>query len=113
MLLFFAGSAPKALQKRYKSAPKSLQNCSKRHCRRQPAASRPPACCQPAAVFVPLSFAALALDLILRTDDPLSARVLAASAQLEATLDIHGDLTDVSVVEAQAPGRAVPSAASA
>lgn len=53
-----------------------------------------------AAVFVPLSFAALVVDLVVRTDDPLSARVLAASARVEATLDIHGDLTDVRVVEA-------------
>lgn len=56
-----------------------------------------------AAVFVPLSLVALALDIVFRTtteEDSLSRRVLRASAQLEASLDVHGELTDVSVVEA-------------
>ncbi len=72
-----------------------------------------------AAVFVPLSIAALVLDLVFGADHALSTRVLVASAQLEARLDVHGDLTDVRVVDARvvdapyAPGRAVPSAASA
>ena len=55
------------------------------------------------AVFVPLSLVALALDIVFRTtteEDSLSRRVLRASAQLEASLDVHGELTDVSVVEA-------------
>lgn len=52
-----------------------------------------------AAVFVPLSLAALVVDVLFRTDDSLAMRVLAASARLEATLDIHGNLTDVRVVE--------------
>ncbi|WP_412060156.1 hypothetical protein [Rubrivirga sp. IMCC45206] len=54
------------------------------------------------ALFVPLSLVALALDIVLQTtsdEDSLSRRVLRASAQLEASLDVHGELTDVSVVE--------------
>ncbi|WP_412067111.1 hypothetical protein [Rubrivirga sp. IMCC43871] len=54
------------------------------------------------ALFVPLSLAALALDLVFGTtsqDDSLARRVLRTSAQLEASLDVHGELTDVSVVE--------------
>ena len=70
-----------------------------------------------AALFVPLSLAALVIDLVLRTEDSLAERVLAASARLEAALDIHGDLTDIRTTDAAraayAPGRAVPSAASA
>lgn len=52
-----------------------------------------------AAIFVPLSLAALAVDLLLgmKTDQSLSRRVLETSAQIEASLDIHGDLTDVRV----------------
>lgn len=52
-----------------------------------------------AALFVPLSIVALILDLVVTPDIPLSSRVLAASARLEAHLDIHGDLTDVRVVD--------------
>lgn len=52
-----------------------------------------------AALFVPLSLVALAVDLLLRPADALSARVLAASARMEAVLDVHGALTDVRVVE--------------
>lgn len=52
-----------------------------------------------AAVFVPLSLAALAVDVILMSEDPLSERVLDASARVEAALDIHGDRTDIRVVE--------------
>ena len=66
-----------------------------------------------AALFVPLSLAALVVDLALDSEDPLAGRVLAASARVEAWLDVHGDLTDIRVTAAQAPGRAVPSAASA
>ena len=70
-----------------------------------------------AALFVPLSLAALAVDLVVRPETSLAQRVLAASARLEASLDVHGDLTDIRVTKAaqasQAPGRAVPSAASA
>ena len=52
-----------------------------------------------AALFVPLSLAALAVDLLARHDlaDGLSGRVLRASAELEATIDVHGDLTDIRV----------------
>ena len=55
-----------------------------------------------AAVLVPLSFAALAFDLVTgRADDPdaLSRQVLRVSARLEAAIDVHGDLTDVRVTE--------------
>ena len=55
-----------------------------------------------AALFVPLSWAALAVDLLVRPDAPLSTRVLAASARMEATLDVHGDLADVRLAEAPA-----------
>lgn len=51
-------------------------------------------------LFVPLSLVGLALDVVLqRTDEArsLSRRVLRASAQFEAVLDVHGDLTDVRV----------------
>lgn len=55
-----------------------------------------------AAVLVPLSLAALVVDLLAnRPDDGLSRKVLAASARLEALLDVHGDLTDVRVTEAE------------
>ena len=63
----------------------------------------PNPCLPSSAVFVPLSLVALALDIVFRTtteEDSLSRRVLRASAQLEASLDVHGELTDVSVVEA-------------
>ena len=56
-----------------------------------------------AALFVPLSLLCLALDVVLRqTDDArsLARRVLRASAHIEATLDVHGALTDVRVTEA-------------
>lgn len=56
-----------------------------------------------ATVFVPLSLAALLLDLVTgRGGDPdgLARRVLAASARFEAALDVHGDLTDVRVTRA-------------
>ena len=70
-----------------------------------------------ATLFVPLSLGALVIDLVLRPESPLSQRVLVASDRLEAALDLHGGLTDIRVFEAgrrlQAPGRAVPSAASA
>ena len=55
-----------------------------------------------AAVFVPLSLVALLADLVTgRSGSPasLARRVLAASARFEAALDVHGDLTDVRVVE--------------
>ncbi|PAP79146.1 hypothetical protein B1759_12385 [Rubrivirga sp. SAORIC476] len=55
-----------------------------------------------ATLLVPLSFAALAVDLLTGTaDDPdgLARRVLRMSATLEAKLDVHGDLTDVRVTE--------------
>lgn len=60
-----------------------------------------------AAVFVPLSLAALALDLVTgRGGGPgsLARRVLAASARFEAALDLHGDLTDVRVTGTAASG---------
>ncbi|MGB3542688.1 hypothetical protein [Rubrivirga sp.] len=53
-----------------------------------------------AALFVPLSLVALALDVIARRTgepDALARRVLAASARFEEAIDIHGDLTDVRV----------------
>lgn len=56
-----------------------------------------------AAVFVPLSAAALVLDVLAGTSadpDALSRRVLRASARFEAALDVHGDLTDIEVREA-------------
>ncbi|MEM1116098.1 MAG: hypothetical protein AAF845_17490 [Bacteroidota bacterium] len=58
-----------------------------------------------AALFVPLSIAAVVLDLVLRTDDEASyaRRVLQASARFEAAIDIHGPLTDVRVTEEAAP----------
>ena len=52
------------------------------------------------ALFVPLSLAALVMDVLFRrTRDPdgLARRVLRASAEFEATIDIHGSLTDVRV----------------
>lgn len=52
-----------------------------------------------AAVFVPLSLAALAVDVVVPSDDPLSGRVLDASARFEASLDVHGARTDIRVVE--------------
>ena len=51
-----------------------------------------------AAVFVPLSVAALVVDLLVRPAEPLSDRVLAASARLEAAVDVHGHRTDIRVV---------------
>ena len=55
-----------------------------------------------AAVLVPLSLVALVFDLATgRSEDPdaLSRQVLRVSAQLEAAIDVHGDLTDVRVTE--------------
>ncbi|WP_420454435.1 hypothetical protein [Rubrivirga sp.] len=55
-----------------------------------------------AAVLVPLSLVALVVDLVTGgKDDPdaLARRVLQASARLEASLDVHGALTDVRVAE--------------
>ena len=52
-----------------------------------------------AALFVPLSLAALALDLIFGFDESMAERVLHASAQVEAGLDLHGDRTDIRVTE--------------
>ncbi len=52
-----------------------------------------------AALFVPLSLVALVLDLVVRPEDSLAQRVLVASARLEASLDVHGDLTDIRVAE--------------
>ncbi len=52
-----------------------------------------------AVVLVPLSLAALAVDLVVPSADPLSERVLSLSAQIEATLDIHGHRTDIRLVE--------------
>ena len=50
-----------------------------------------------AALFVPLSIAAAVLDTVTGRDleTGLSGRVLRASAELEAALDIHGELTDI------------------
>ena len=53
-----------------------------------------------AALLVPLSLAALAVDLVVPSADPLSERVLALSAQIEVALDVHGHRTDVRIVEA-------------
>lgn len=52
-----------------------------------------------AAVFIPLSIAALVIDLLLRRSitTGLSGRVLRASAEMEAAIDVHGDLTDIRV----------------
>ncbi|MEO0558249.1 MAG: hypothetical protein AAF170_08710 [Bacteroidota bacterium] len=52
-----------------------------------------------AALFIPLSVVALVLDLVTRRSlsDGLSGRVLRASAQMEAAIDVHGDLTDIQV----------------
>ena len=58
-----------------------------------------------AAALVPLSFAALAVDLATgRADDPdaLARQLLRVSARLEAAIDVHGDLTDVRVTESGA-----------
>jgi len=53
-----------------------------------------------AAVLVPLSGVALILDLLTgQTEDGLARKVLAASARMEAVIDVHGDLTDVRVIE--------------
>ena len=84
-----------------------------------------------AAAFVPLSLAALVLDVLAgwtRSDDALSRRVLRASARFEASVDVHGPLTDIRVTtppepaaeaggggaaEGQGVGRALPSRPSA
>ena len=52
-----------------------------------------------AAVLVPLSLAGLVIDLFTgRTEaDSVARRVLAASARFEAALDVHDDLTEVTV----------------
>lgn len=56
-----------------------------------------------AALFVPLSLAALAVDLLTGRSlaEGLSGRVLRASAELEAAIDVHGDLTDIRVLSSQ------------
>ena len=59
-----------------------------------------------AALFVPLSLAGLALDVLLgQTGEgaSLARRVLRMSAHVEAVLDVHGPLTDVRVTEPRAP----------
>lgn len=58
-----------------------------------------------AALFVPLSLAALVVDVLTRQDleTGLSGRVLRASAEVEAALDVHGDLTDIRLRDASAP----------
>ncbi len=61
-----------------------------------------------AALFVPLSLAALVVDLLAGRDlaEGLSGRVLRASAEMEAAIDVHGDLTDIRVrpsTEAETP----------
>ena len=80
-----------------------------------------------AALFVPLSLVALVLDVVTRrtrSPDALSRRVLRASARFEATLDLHGPLTDVRLTTppedahseggaGQGVGRALPSSPSA
>lgn len=52
-----------------------------------------------AALFIPLSIAALVVDVLTRRSlsEGLSGRVLRASAQMEAAIDVHGDLTDIRV----------------
>jgi len=52
-----------------------------------------------ATLFIPLSLAALVVDLLTRStlSQGLSGRVLRASAELEAAIDVHGDLTDIRV----------------
>ncbi len=55
-----------------------------------------------AAALVPLSIGALVLDFATgRADAPdaFARRVLRLSAHIEAAIDVHGDLTDVRVVE--------------
>ena len=53
-----------------------------------------------AALLVPLSCAALLIDLVAgRPDDGLTRRLLRFSAELEALIDVHGDLTDVRVTD--------------
>ncbi len=55
-----------------------------------------------AAVLVPLSLAALVVDLVTGgkdNPDALARRVLRLSAELEASIDVHGDLTDIRVTE--------------
>ena len=55
-----------------------------------------------AALFVPLPLCALVVELLTKsTEDTgaLSQRVLRASANAEAWLDIHGQLTDVRVTD--------------
>ena len=78
------------------------------------------------ALFVPLSLAALVLDVVsrrTRSADALSRRVLRASARFEAALDLHGPLADVRLTAPPRPdgeggagqgvGRALPSSPSA
>ena len=55
-----------------------------------------------AAVLVPLSLMGLVVDLVSRSEgdaDSLARRVLRLSARMEASLDVHGDLTDVRVTD--------------
>jgi len=55
-----------------------------------------------AAALVPLSIGALVLDFVTgRADEPdaFARRVLRLSAHIEAAIDVHGDLTDVRVIE--------------
>ena len=51
------------------------------------------------ALFIPLSLAALAVDILTRNTlaTGLSGRVLRASAEFEAAIDVHGNLTDIRV----------------
>ena len=51
-----------------------------------------------AALFVPLALAAAGVDLLLGQRGGVLDRVLDASAQLEATLDVHGARTRIRVV---------------
>lgn len=52
-----------------------------------------------AALFIPLSITALVVDVLTRRSlaDGLSGRVLRASAEMEAAIDVHGNLTDIRV----------------
>ena len=61
-----------------------------------------------AAVFVPLSIAAAVLDTLLGRSlhTGLAGRVLRASAELEATLDLHGELTDIRLRDDATPATA-------
>ena len=55
-----------------------------------------------AAVFVPLSIAAVVLDLLFQRTgrpDAYARQILRASARFEAAIDIHGALTDVRMAD--------------